>query len=329
MTFKCKNCGGYMVFSPERQQMYCSFCDGVDCDLQEGDTSLTVCASCGGEISVGQFVSATKCPYCGNYLIFDERVQNEFKPDEIIPFKLGKKQAVEAMEKEFKKRVFTPVSFLSDKTLTDMEGRYVPFFLYDYSVRGEFSGTATTVKRWREGNYDCTETSYYDVQRVMEVAYDNVPADASEEMPDNTMDMMAPYDYGEFANFDPRYLSGFFGEIYNNTADKYADRAKMAVNNSAHALLHASIAGYSSSSTAHEKIDLADGQIDYALLPVWKYNYKWAGREFPCFVNGQTGKVIGSAPISKRKVLLYALTMGGIVYSILILICLLWEVIVW
>lgn len=329
MTFKCKNCGGYMVFSPEKQKMYCSFCDGVDCEQQTGDTSLTVCASCGGEITIGQFVSASKCPYCGNYLIFDERIRDRLKPDEIIPFKISRKQAVEIMEKEFKKRLFTPLSFLSEKSLSDLEGRYVPFFLYDFSVKGEYSGTATTVKRWSQGNYDYTETSYYDVQRVMDVDYDNVPADASEEMPDYTMDLMAPYDYGEFASFDPRYLSGFFGEIYNNTADKYVERAKTITRNSAQALLRGSITGYSSTSTTYENISLTDGKVDYALFPVWKYSYKWRDREFPCYVNGQTGKVIGTAPISKLKVLIYALTMGGIVYGIIILILMLLEVTVW
>ena len=237
MTFKCKNCGGYMVFSPERQQMYCSFCEGLDCEYETGDKSLTTCASCGGEITVGQFVSASKCPFCGNYLIFDERVRNEFKPDEIIPFKLGKKQAVEAMEKEFKKRIFTPISFLSERTLGDMEGRYVPFFLYDFKARGVFNGTGTKVRRWREGNYDCTETSYYDVERVMDVDYDNVPADASEEMPDYKMDLVEPYQYEALTSFDPRYLSGFFGEIYNNTADAYAERAREKAKNSAGQLL--------------------------------------------------------------------------------------------
>ena len=326
MTFKCKNCGGYMVFSPERQQMYCSFCEGLDCEYETGDKSLTTCASCGGEITVGQFVSASKCPFCGNYLIFDERVRNEFKPDEIIPFKLGKKQAVEAMEKEFKKRIFTPISFLSERTLGDMEGRYVPFFLYDFKARGVFNGTGTKVRRWREGNYDCTETSYYDVERVMDVDYDNVPADASEEMPDYKMDLVEPYQYEALTSFDPRYLSGFFGEIYNNTADAYAERAREKAKNSASQLLHDSLAGYASLNPTVDNVSLADGQIDFALFPVWVYDYKWGGKDYLFYVNGQNGKVIGETPISKRKVLLYALTFGGIIYAVMVMIILLLEV---
>ena len=326
MTFKCRNCGGYMVFSPERQQMYCSFCDGVDCEQQTGDASLTTCASCGGEITVGQFVSSSKCPFCGNYLIFDERVSDRFKPDEIIPFKLGKKQAVEAMEKEFKKRIFTPISFLSEKTLGDMVGRYVPFFLYDFRAHGEYKGTGTKVRKWREGDYDCTETSYYDVERVMEVDYDNVPADASEEMPDWKMDLVEPYQYEALEAFNPKFLSGFFGEIYNNTADAYADRARQKAESSAQVLLQDSMAGYRSLDPSSGNISLADGQIDFALFPVWVYTYKWGGKDYLFYVNGQNGKVIGETPISKLKVLLYALTMGGIIYAVMLFILLILEV---
>ena len=316
-----------MVFSPEKQQMYCSFCDGTDCDYETGDGSLTTCSSCGGELTIGQFVSASKCPYCGNYLIFDERVKNEFKPDEIIPFKIGKKQAVEAMEKEFKKRKFTPVSFLSERTLGDMEGRYVPFFLFDFSARGEFSGTGTTVRKWRSGNYDYTETSYYDIQRLMDVSYDNVPADASEEMPDYKMDLIEPYQYEALTGFDPRYLSGFFGEIYNKTAAGYADRARAKADESAKKLLRDSVGGYASVSPVVERVSLTDGKVDYALFPVWVYNYKWKDRVFPFYVNGQTGKVIGETPISKLKVLLYSLTLGGIIYGVMLLILMILEVI--
>ena len=35
----------------------------------------------------------------------------------------------------------------------------------------------------------------------------------------------------------------------------------------------------------------------FALLPVWKYLYRYNGKGYPFYVNGQTGKVIGAPPI--------------------------------
>lgn len=327
MNFQCKNCGGNMVYSPKAKTMYCPYCEGTDCEVAGGDASLTVCASCGGELTIGEFVSASKCPYCGNYLIFDERVAGEYKPDTIIPFYLSKEQAVAHMETEFKKRIFAPVSFLSEKSLEELNGYYVPFFLYDYETMSLFRGTGTKVKTWRSGDYDYTETSYYEIRRKMHAGFDNIPADASTEMDDKTMDLIEPYDYKALMDFDPKFLSGFFSEVYNAPFTEYEDRAKIKAKKSAEALLDSSISGYSTIRTEVKTTDLNLKKTDFALFPVWIYKYSFMGRVYPFFVNGQTGKVIGKTPISKLKVLLYALTMSGGISLILSMILKLLEVI--
>ena len=45
MIFKCKNCGGNVVYSPERKKMFCPFCESEDSEeRQDGviETSLVV-----------------------------------------------------------------------------------------------------------------------------------------------------------------------------------------------------------------------------------------------------------------------------------------------
>ena len=314
MNFQCKNCGGNMIFAPARQKMYCPYCDGEDTERVVGNDSLSVCASCGGEVDPGEYKSSDKCPYCGNFLVFDKRVSDAYKPDSIIPFKLDKEMAVDAMDKEFKKRLFAPISFLSEKTLEGMKGAYVPFFLYDFEAHSEYRGEGTKVRSWRSGNYDYTETSYYDVERRLEVTFDNIPADASFEMNDETMDLMEPYDYSDLMSFDPKYLSGFFGEVYNDTSDKFSERARKKATESADTLLKKSIGGYASLHASVDRTVLNDGKVDYALFPVWIYKYKFGGKDYNYYVNGQTGKVIGKTPVSKIKVLVYTLFSSGLLY---------------
>lgn len=310
MRYRCKNCGGNMVFAPEKQQMLCPFCDGTDCEDRIGDESITVCPACGGELTTGEFTSASRCPYCNNYLIYESRVSCEYEPDSVLPFKICKKDAVGCIDREFKKRRFAPASFLSEKTLEEMNGYYVPFYLYDFKADGVYEGTGTKVRTWRSGNYDYTETSFYDVRRNMHVEYDNIPADASTEMPDETMDLIEPYDYEALTSFDPKYLSGFFGEVYNASKEAYEGRAKRKAVESAAALLHGSLSGYSSLSPRVDTTTLTPGKVDYTLFPVWIYKYEWKGTVYPFYVNGQTGKVIGKTPISKMKAFLYAGTAG-------------------
>lgn len=317
MNFQCKNCGGNMVFSPKKQLMYCPHCEGENCEEQKGNDSLDSCPSCGGALEAGQFTSATQCPYCGNYIIFDKRVSDEYRPNKVISFKLSKEDAVGVLEEEFKDRLFTPSSFLSEKTLVDMKGYYVPFFMYDYHVDGKYVCDATQSRSWREGNYDCTETSYYKLFRQMKVDYEDVPVDASILMADETMDMLEPFDYELLTDFDPRVLSGFSGEIYNMSADELSNRAENKISKSARAIMMDSLKKYSLSKPEEDTMTMMRGETEFALLPVWKYKYLHDGKEYEFFVNGQSGKVIGKTPISKKKVFLYGIT-GAVLWGIML-----------
>lgn len=323
MNFVCQNCGGSVVFLPEKQQLFCPHCDQYDSAAPKGDDSLTNCPNCGAVYEFPKFTSASQCPYCDNYVILDKMVTGDYAPDSIIPFQIGKQRAVSLIDESFGKRRFVPVSFLSEKTLESMQGRYVPFFLYDYKVDAEYHGVGTTIRRWRSGDYDYTETSYYDIARRMIAEYDNIPADASAEMPDDTMDLLEPYEYHELMNFDPKFMPGFYGEVYNDYGHVYEPRARAKAQKSSQALLRESVTGYATINPpiTSARMELQRGKMDYALFPVWVYKYKWGGREYPIYVNGQNGKVVGKTPISVPKVLVYTFTLGGLIWGIIFMLC--------
>ena len=83
MIFKCKNCGGNVVYSPERKKMFCPFCESEDSEeRQDGviETSGEENGAAEGttQVGAGQPVSrmaaaegesqkkVTKvCPNCG------------------------------------------------------------------------------------------------------------------------------------------------------------------------------------------------------------------------------------------------------------------------
>lgn len=312
MIFKCKNCDGAMVFEPESQKLFCPFCDTRgEANRKEG-SSITVCPTCGGELDPKEYTSSDKCPYCDNYIIYDERISGEYEPKTILPFKISRKQAIEAMERKFGDRLFTPMSFLTEKTLKNVVGRYVPFFLYDYDVDTSYDGEGTQIRTWRSGDYDYTETSYYRLIRKLHATYENVPADASGMMTDYRMDLLEPFDYQLLEDFKPDFMPGFFGEVYNAPAEEYKPRADKKVQESAEALLKKSLSGYALKEPEVREIKIEDHEPEYALLPVWEYNYEYGGMIYNFYVNGQSGKVVGKTPVSKLKVLFYSIGCAGL-----------------
>ena len=314
MIFKCQNCGGNILYNPEKNAMVCPHCDGIDTEdklLNSGD--IKICANCGAPIEevLKDHVSALKCPNCGTYEIIEPRIEGEFKPDLVIPFKVSKDKAVAAMKKEFEKRVFTPLSFLSHATVTAMEGMYVPMFLYDYDAEGDYEGECTKVRSWSDAKYNYRETSYYRVERRIKAKYDNVPVDASIGMDDGYMDLMEPYNYVALEEFDPKYMSGFFGEKYNESEEVFAPRAVEKVADSMCGIVRDTIIGYDHV-PGQASVSATKQKTKFALFPVWQYVFRHNGEDYKIYVNGQTGKVVGKTPVDLKLVIAYSFTVFGL-----------------
>lgn len=317
MLFKCKNCGGNTVYSPERERMYCPHCESTDSEEKIEDNSLVQCVNCGAPFQLSEYTSACRCEHCGMYLIFDERVSTPYEPRLLLPFHVGREMAVKQLEKEFSNRLFAPADFMSAKSLEKMEGIYVPFWLYDYDVDYDFAGEGTRVRTWRSGDTEYTETSYYEVVRKMDADFERVPVDASYVMADGIMDLMEPYDYQELTDFAPKYMSGFVSERYNQQADELAVRAEGKIKDASENLMQASLSGYTSIRPYQKNLNLHKKNDCYALMPVWQYVYRYRDQTYLYHVNGQTGKVVGATPVSKEKVVAY----GVSVFAMVTMIC--------
>lgn len=325
MIFKCKNCGGNVVYSPERHTMYCPYCDAENSgEREDGNTeALTICPNCGGEVQVELHTSATQCPYCDCHLIFDERVEGRYQPQKIIPFQMGKENCKKSIREKFKKCLFAPIDFLSEVRLNSMQGIYVPYWFYDYDTWCEFLGEGTKVRVWRSGNTEYRETSFYQIHRELEIAFRNIPVDASVQMPDQVMDLMAPFDYSQLTDFVPEYMSGFYGEKYNMEAVEVEERAGSRMGQDAGRMLVESYAGYNTVRSQRQDIRVNHREVAFCLLPIWRYLYTYKGKEYPFYVNGQTGKIVGAAPLDKGRVWAYAGTFGSCVMATLLLLLLL------
>ena len=325
MYFRCKNCGGNVVYSPEKHEMFCPFCDSEKSEERaEGSSpAMTVCPNCGGEIPVEEHTSATQCPYCDSYLIFNERVEGVYEPKVIIPFQLGKETCKKSIREKFKKNLFAPTDFLSEVRLNGMQGVYVPYWLYNYDTHCVCEGDGVKVRTWTSGNTQYTETSHYRIDRDMDIKFRRIPVDASEKMPDDVMDLMEPYNYKMLTEFKPEYMSGFYAEKYNAGSEVTENRARKKMDKDAAAMLQQSYSGYNSVSTVRQEVQVRDSDAEYGLLPVWKYLYTYDGKEYPFYVNGQTGRIVGEAPVSKKKVWAYTGTLAACMTAILVMIPLL------
>lgn len=159
--YKCPCCGGAIAFDSTIQKMKCPYCDtefemetlaDYDKELkseqpddmnwepvsgeewQNGEMDglrSYVCKSCGGEIVGDENTAATACPFCGNPVVMMGQLSGALKPDYIIPFKLDKKAAKEALRKHYEGKRLLPKVFKDENHIDEVKGVYVPFWLFD------------------------------------------------------------------------------------------------------------------------------------------------------------------------------------------------------
>lgn len=324
--FKCPNCGGPVAFDVDSQKMHCDFCD-IDFNINEEHShehhdhsqveetkteggvfqqeksyytedeteGLRVysCESCGGEIIGDESMAATSCPFCTNNVVIPSQFEGDLRPDYIIPFKLDKEDAKDALMKFYGGRRLLPKVFRDENKIEEIKGLYVPFWLFTGRSSADMSFQGTKVNMYSDGNYRYTETSIFDVQRGGTIDFKYVPVDGSSKIDDILMESIEPFHFEEAVDFNTYYLPGFLADRYDVKSDVLIDIAEDRIKNSTIQAFENSVSGYSSLRQTGGDYNLGRVQVNYALAPVWFLTTKWNNQLYRFVMNGQTGAFVG------------------------------------
>ena len=75
------------------------------------------------------------------------------KPDCIIPFKLDKNQAKEALKRHVARKKLVPALFKDKNHIEEIKGVYIPFWLLDAEVEANFSFKGERTRSWSDSRY--------------------------------------------------------------------------------------------------------------------------------------------------------------------------------
>ena len=282
---------------------------------EEGTTAVE-CKSCGATLIVSDVSAVTCCPYCGNNAIVPGKLGSTLEPDYLIPFKTTKADAIARLKNHYQGKICLPKAFAGQNHVEEIQGVYVPFWLYDGSCSGEADFVCTNVRVFDDGDYEVTETDTWHVHRAGSSAFEQVPADASKRMPNDHMDSIEPYDYSDMIRYSPAYLPGFAAERYDDDVRDCAGRIKTRMAKTVHDELRSRVGVYSTVSCTRQDSEERVSGVSYALLPVWMLHTRWEDKDFLFAMNGQTGKFVGDLPVDKKKLNLLTLAALGIGFAV-------------
>ncbi len=350
--FTCPSCGAVLAFSAGTEEVSCEYChtkipvvvlktisDSPDgrAEFDWGDykrnlsgehlenTRVYECRSCGAQLETDATTASTTCPYCNSNVVLTDRVGGSLRPNAVIPFKITSKELPETVSRFYKDKKLLPKGFFDESKLRDIQGIYVPFWLYSCHLAGKVNLNAARVSHYSDSRYNYTKTSRYLLAREGEMSFDDLPVDASVKMRDDLMDSIEPFDYSQMVDFNEAYLAGYVSDRFDSDPDNELDRAANRMMRSAGEAFAAQEKHYSSVSIANNAMKIDQTSVKYALMPVYLLNCEYNGKKYQYAVNGQTGKVVGELPICKKKVAAFFFRAFGIAAAITFAVLLLLQ----
>ena len=142
--------------------------------------------------------------------------------------------------------------------------------------------------------------------------FKGLPVDGSSKMPNNLMESLEPFDLSEAVDFQTAYLSGYLTDRYDVTAEECIPRVNERVKQTTFDTIASTVQGYQTVSYQGGDVRTEQGQIKYAMYPVWILNTTFGKEHYLFAMNGQTGKMVGDLPIDNGKVWKYRLLWTGI-----------------
>ena len=339
LDHKCPNCDAVLKFNPHGGNWKCEYCRGefnleqlekyeskikkedkkVIARTNEEGMDVYICNNCGASIVVDPNISTTSCVYCKNTAILKDKLHGDFNPNYVIPFKHTREDAIAAFKKLGKGKILMPKEFNIKKNINEINGIYIPFWLFDFEAAGEMDADCKKITSWRSGNYRYTKTDTYLVTRGGGMNFANIPVDGSKRFPNDIMNSIEPFDYKDLKEFNYAYLSGFLSEKYDMTGEEVIEEASKRAKNTFILEMKKDIRGYSTVIPTTNSINLNSIKKQYVLLPVWMLTVKYKDKIHTIAMNGQTGKMVGNIPIDYKKAVIIWILIFIITFALVYL----------
>ena len=142
---------------------------------------------------------------------------------------------------------------------------------------------------------DITKNQLHELTTTMK----NVVGDDTKA--NDLMDSVEPYDYSKLVPFEEAYLTGYVADRFDSDPDEELPRASRRTILSTIGQMSDTTSGFLTVTRKTDNLEVDKADVKYVFLPVYLLNCEYEGKKYRYAVNGQTGKVVGELPISKKK----------------------------
>ena len=353
--FSCPSCGGESQWNPAKQALVCPFCGTVSPaqaeltdtgeqvivehdlvaalrgipDEQRGWDAEKVSVRCQSCQAISVFDPervAQRCDFCGSSaLVPYEEVRDAFRPESLLPMRLGETQVRDSIRRWYGSRWFAP-NKLKDAALTDtVKGLYIPYWTFDAQVHADWtaeSGYHYYVTETYTDSQGKTKTRQVQHTRWVPSSgsvnnfFDDELVPASRGVQADMLRKIEPFPTGyELVPYKPGFLSGWVVERYQIDLVSAAQAAQEDMEAQMRNMCASRVPG-DTHRNLRVSCDFSGQTFKHILAPIWLLTYHYGPRSFQVVINGFTGAIAGKYPKSWIKIMLAVLAglaVAGIV----------------
>ena len=353
---KCPKCGSSdITYNIKKEKLVCNYCstefdkEEIDDvkeakdleedirgsgtkDITSNNDMITIkCDGCGAEIVINtNEATNARCHWCRSVLSINHQIDNGAIPDVLLPFKLSREEAVEAINKYVGKRsFFADKKFKKEFSTNNVMGVFFPYMLVDAKGHGKFIGTGehevrsyTVTKKVKhfDKEEEERETHYdydvYNVYREFDITIDDLTVETNMDIlnknnsnkTNNIINSVMPFDTNNCVKYKGNYLSGYSSEKRNLNISNIEDKVNKELIDVTRHALNDKVKFYDRGvKWEEENLEFKGKQWISAYLPIWLYSYQDKKVLRYVAVNGRTGSTMGSIPLNRLKLFIFSI----------------------
>ncbi|QDV07420.1 hypothetical protein Poly30_29440 [Planctomycetes bacterium Poly30] len=338
----CDDCGAPLRWSPDVGALTCEYCGAhravavaqgtiVERPLTREavasaarglgrEVRVLNCETCDARVTFEGASVSEACPFCGSPgVLSQEANRHALRPESLIPLEVGQERVKAEFHRWIHGLWFRPNALKETKRF-DAIGVYVPAWTYDAEVHSDWSAQSGTyyyvTERYttRENGRSVTRTRQ--VQKVRwrpawgqrDDSYDDVLVIASRGIDGKLGQRLGPFAAEGLVPYSPEYLAGWHAEEYQTDLEAGWQEAKGRIEASQRSRCAGDVPGDTQRALKVQN-RITDIRWKHVLLPMWSVTYQFRGKPYAVLVHGQSGRIVGRAPYSWIKILLFVLLL--------------------
>lgn len=247
------------------------------------------CKSCGASMSYDASAQSLRCPFCGSTQMESGKVSRTIRPHAVVRFEVDQRRAETLLRGWLQSGFWRPRDVARVSKLGKVTAVYVPYWAFNASTDTIWTADSSPAPFGSRGDW-------YPVSGRNHASYHGILIAGSSILTNRETEAIAPSDISQAVPPEQIDLKNSIFEEYRVPRKLARPLARSAIEQLELQACASLVPNRHRNVRVNVRIHSMRGHP--ILLPVWIVAYRYKSEVHRVLINGQTGKICGSAPFS-------------------------------